>query len=104
VNEAHARAREILEERKEQLDRLGELLMVREVLEGKELKTWVEGEHPIPDADEERRRIEAEHEARMKKAEEEEARKREEQERARATQEIPPAPHAADPTEELERS
>jgi cell division protease FtsH len=46
VNEAHERARTILNERKDLLDRLARLLMEREVLEGKELRELVEGRVP----------------------------------------------------------
>ena len=46
VNEAHDRARTILDERKDLLDRLARLLMEREVLEGKELRERVEGRVP----------------------------------------------------------
>jgi cell division protease FtsH len=44
VNEAHDRARAILDARKDLLERLAKMLMEREVLEGKELKALVEGE------------------------------------------------------------
>jgi cell division protease FtsH len=46
VNQAHDRARTILQERKELLGRLARLLMEREVLEGKELRELVEGRVP----------------------------------------------------------
>jgi cell division protease FtsH len=49
VSEAHDRARTILGERKDLLDRLARLLMEREVLEGKELREMVEGR--VPEAD-----------------------------------------------------
>jgi cell division protease FtsH len=104
VNEAHARARDVLEDKKELLDKLAELLMIREVLEGKELKDYVDGEAEIPDAAEERARIEGEHQARLKKAEQKAARQRAEERSGRATAEIPPAPHATEPTEELDRT
>ncbi|HZA27394.1 MAG TPA: ATP-dependent zinc metalloprotease FtsH, partial [Actinomycetota bacterium] len=46
VAEAHDRARTILNERKDVLDRLARMLMEREVLEGKELRELVEGKVP----------------------------------------------------------
>ena len=49
VNEAHDRAREILERDRTLLDKLSRVLMAREVMEGKELKRYVDGEDPIPD-------------------------------------------------------
>ena len=49
VGEAHSRATEILEDRRELLDRLAKLLMAREVIEGKDLHGYVEGSIPIPD-------------------------------------------------------
>jgi len=49
VNEAHVRATEILEDRRDLLDKLSKLLMVREVIEGDALKAYVEGTTEIPD-------------------------------------------------------
>ncbi len=49
VNDAHERARRILDGRREALDRLSALLMVREVIEGKELKDYVEGRVAVPE-------------------------------------------------------
>ncbi|HVM11163.1 MAG TPA: ATP-dependent zinc metalloprotease FtsH [Actinomycetota bacterium] len=46
VGEAHQRARTILADRRDLLERLAKLLMDREVLEGGELKELVEGEVP----------------------------------------------------------
>ncbi len=48
VNEAHERARTILEERHELLDKLSALLRKTEVIEGEELKDYVDGRRPIP--------------------------------------------------------
>ncbi|HEX9377878.1 MAG TPA: ATP-dependent zinc metalloprotease FtsH [Actinomycetota bacterium] len=52
LTEAHRRATEILEERRDLLDRLSKLLMASEVIEGKDLMDYVEGSVPIPDPDE----------------------------------------------------
>jgi cell division protease FtsH len=48
VNEAHDRARSILTKDRGLLDRLAKVLMEREVLDGKELKQYLDGEVPIP--------------------------------------------------------
>jgi cell division protease FtsH len=48
VNEAHDRAREILTKDRDLLDRLAKVLMEREVLDGKELKEYLDGDVPIP--------------------------------------------------------
>jgi cell division protease FtsH len=114
VNEAYDRAVVILRERKDLLDRLSQLLMVREVMEGKDLKAYVEGDEPIPEPEQERERLQAEHEERQRETEEgRERREREEeqeqqQERERrmrgdVTEPIPPPPHGSEPTEELQR-
>jgi cell division protease FtsH len=110
VNEAYDRAVVILRERKDLLDRLSQLLMVREVMEGKDLKAYVEGDEPIPEPEQERERLQAEHEERQRETEEKrERREREEQEererrmRGDLTEPIPPAPHGSEPTEELQR-
>jgi cell division protease FtsH len=63
VGEARTKARDVLDDRKDLLNRLAELLMVREVLEGKDLKAYVEGEQPIPSVEEERARLERDAEA-----------------------------------------
>src|SRR2546423_14809300 len=52
IKEAHDRAAEILGERRDLLERLSKLLMVREVIEGKALTDYVEGNLPIPTAEE----------------------------------------------------
>jgi cell division protease FtsH len=52
VSEAQSRAREILESRRELLDKLSRLLMAREVIEGKELREFSEGTKPIPEGEE----------------------------------------------------
>jgi cell division protease FtsH len=49
VGEAHQRAQDILEEQRNLLDRLARLLMVQEVLEGRDLERYVKGEEPVPD-------------------------------------------------------
>jgi cell division protease FtsH len=48
VNEAHQRARKILEDDRDLLDRLSKVLMSREVIEGKHLHEYVEGSREIP--------------------------------------------------------
>ncbi len=52
VEEAHGRARTILQERSEMLARLSKLLMAKEVMEGEELKAFIDGETEIPSEDE----------------------------------------------------
>jgi cell division protease FtsH len=52
VNEAHDRAREILEQRRDLLERLSRVLMSREVIEGKDLNAYVDGTKPIPTPEE----------------------------------------------------
>ncbi|MFL5796658.1 MAG: ATP-dependent zinc metalloprotease FtsH [Actinomycetota bacterium] len=52
IGEAHRRATEILEERREVLDRLSKLLMAREVIEGADLDGYVDGTKPIPEPEE----------------------------------------------------
>ncbi len=54
VNEAHDRARIVLENRRELLDRLSDLLMVTEVIDGDDLNAYVSGDRAIPAADEAR--------------------------------------------------
>jgi cell division protease FtsH len=98
VNHAHERAQTILDGKKDVLDRLARLLMVREVMEGKELQGYVDGTLPIPSLDDERQRLEAEHDAR----EQAKRQKAAERERARkATEPIPTPPHVQDATEEI---
>jgi cell division protease FtsH len=105
VGQARQRASTVLEDRKELLDRLAELLMVREVLEGQELKEFVEGDREIPSIDEERRRLDAEAAEQDRKAEE--ARKAEMARTpppaAAPAGETPPAPHLRESSEELDR-
>ncbi len=48
VNEAHDRAREILQHDRDLLDRLSSVLVEREVIDGKDLSDYVEGKVPIP--------------------------------------------------------
>src|SRR5262249_17461039 len=52
VNEAHERAREILDKDRDLLDRLSKVLVEREVIDGKDLSDYVEGTVPIPTPDE----------------------------------------------------
>jgi cell division protease FtsH len=116
VNEAYDRAHSILQERKDLLNRLSKLLMVREVMEGKELAEYVEGKEPIPEPEDERRRLQAEHEERERREKRDHARRAHERERRAqeelreggqapgdGTEQIPAPPHSSDPTEELER-
>ena len=105
VNEARDRARTLLEEKRRLLDQMSGLLMVREVLEGKELKDYVESKIPIPSVEEERTRLAAE------RAEQE--RKDEEKRKAAVAatphpaappaEEIPPPPALREPTEDTPR-
>jgi cell division protease FtsH len=50
VTQAHRRATEILEERRDMLDRLSKLLMSQEVIEGIDLEAYVSGTRPIPES------------------------------------------------------
>jgi len=52
VEEAHDRARTILQDRSDTLFRLSRLLMAKEVMEGEELKAYLDGEQEIPSEDE----------------------------------------------------
>ncbi len=99
VSEARDRALDILDDKKALLDRLAKLLMVREVLEGQELKAFVEGDAEIPSIEEERTRVEAER-AEQERVEDERRAAREEEERRAAvgavphpTEDIPTPPH-----------
>jgi cell division protease FtsH len=105
LKEEEARARGILDNQKDLLARLSQLLMVRETLEGDELKSYVEGTKRIPDLEEERTRLAAE------RAEQD--RKDEEKRKAAVlaaippppgTEEIPAAPPLRESTEDLPRS
>jgi cell division protease FtsH len=104
LKEEFDRALGIIEKRKDLLGGLSKLLMVRETLEGDELKAFVEGSKPIPDPEEERKRLEAEHEAREAKARAAEERARRNDHREGDTEQlepIPPPPHAKGSTEKL---
>jgi cell division protease FtsH len=114
VNEAYDRSVSILRDRKDLLDRLSQLLMVREVMEGKDLKAYVEGEEQIPEPGQERERLKAEREERQRETEENRERRERQEERERQqdrerplqddlTEPIPPPPHGSEPTEELQR-
>ncbi len=52
LDEAQDHARSILTEKRELLDRLSALLVLTEVIEGEDLKAYIEGAKPIPDASE----------------------------------------------------
>jgi cell division protease FtsH len=101
LKEEFGRARKVLEGQRDLLQRLSELLMVRETLEGSELKAYVEGSKPIPDMDAERERVAVE---RAEKAEQAEQEKRERaaalaaREAEAGTDEMPPAPHLREPS------
>ncbi len=108
LKEEFQRALGIIEKRKDLLSGLSKLLMVRETLEGDELRAFVEGSKPIPDPEEERRRLDAVVEAREAKALEEEKKSSLASARdGRTTDQldpVPPPPHAhRSPTEELDR-
>jgi cell division protease FtsH len=49
INEAHDRARAVLTERRDLLNRLSALLVATEMIEGDDLKAYVDGAKPIPD-------------------------------------------------------
>jgi cell division protease FtsH len=108
VTEARDRALDILDGKKSLLDRLAKLLMVREVLEGEELKAFFEGETEIPSLDEERTRVEAEREEQKRALDERREAREEERRKAavgavpHATEDIPAPPHLRDSTEELQ--
>jgi cell division protease FtsH len=57
VDEAHERANRVLEDQRDLLDRLADLLMVIEVIEGSDLSEYVQGTRPIPTAEEARARL-----------------------------------------------
>jgi len=52
VNEAHDRARKVLLEHREFLDRMSDLLMATEVVDGKDLRAYFDGTKPIPTSEE----------------------------------------------------
>jgi cell division protease FtsH len=58
LNEAHERAGQILREDRTLLDQLSQVLMHREVIEGKDLREYVEGKHPIPNEEDLKREVE----------------------------------------------
>jgi cell division protease FtsH len=107
VSEAYDRARAILEEKRDLLKRLSDLLMVREVLEGDEVSAFVEGSQPIPSIEEERARVDAER-TEQKRVDDEKREAREEERRKAAVaavphadEDVPTPPHLREPTEEL---
>jgi hypothetical protein len=74
--------------------------MVRETLEGSELKAYVDGAKPIPDVDAERERVAAE---RAEKAQEQRDRAAAAavvaaREAEQGTEDMPPAPHLREPS------
>jgi len=99
VSEARDRAREIIEGKKGLLYRLAELLMIREVLEGKDLTEYVEGAREIPSVENERAKLAAEREERERTAEEK--RKAAVAAAPPATESVPPPPHLGESTGEL---
>jgi cell division protease FtsH len=102
IGEARDRARGILHGKKRLLSRLAELLMVREVLEGKELKEFVDGDREIPSVDEERAKVASERAERERiEAEKAEQREREEEERRAAVGATPPAADSMPPPPHL---
>jgi cell division protease FtsH len=56
IDEAHDRARAALEPKRGLLDRLSELLMAIEVIDGSDLKAYADGSAPIPSVEEARQR------------------------------------------------
>ncbi|HWC31572.1 MAG TPA: AAA family ATPase, partial [Actinomycetota bacterium] len=86
LGEAHGRARKIIQSKRQLLTKIGRLLMVREVLEGKDLRAYVDGEAVVPDAEEEARRRDKEHAAQQRKAKQE-ARRKEKEAADRAAEE-----------------
>jgi cell division protease FtsH len=52
INQAHDQAHSILQKDRDLLQRLSEVLIQREVIEGKELRRYVDGEVPIPTKEE----------------------------------------------------
>jgi cell division protease FtsH len=102
IGEARDRARVIIQDKKHLLDRLAELLMVREVLEGRELKEFVDGDREIPSVEEERVKVASERAERERvEAEKAEKRAREEEERRAAVGATPPAADSMPPPPHL---
>jgi cell division protease FtsH len=97
--EARDQARVILDGKRDLLHQLAGLLMVREVLEGKELTDYVEGKREIPSVEEERSKVKAQREEQDRKAEEKRQAEEEEKRTATvgvsppATDSVPPPPH-----------
>jgi cell division protease FtsH len=54
LEEAHDHARKVLTEQRPLLDKLSALLVVTEVVEGDDLKAYVDGTKPIPDPKDQR--------------------------------------------------
>jgi len=104
LKEEFGRAREMLEEKKDLLSRLSQLLMVRETLEGNELKGYVDGSLPIPDLEDERTRLAAERAEQGRRDEEKKAAAlaAAAQAAAPATEGVPPPPNR-ETTEDLPR-
>jgi cell division protease FtsH len=70
VNEARDRALEILGNERDLLDKLSKVLIEREVIEGGELRRYVDGDLPIPTVEELRQEAEKKAEENGQKAEE----------------------------------
>jgi cell division protease FtsH len=103
LKEEFERAMGILEKKKDLLARLSQLLMVRETLEGSELKAYVDGSRGIPDLEDERTRLAAERAEQDRKDEEKKAAElAAAQAAAPATEEVPPQP-SRETTEDLPR-
>ncbi len=59
LNEAHDRARVILQKDRDLLDKLSDVLIEREVIEGSELRRYADGEQPIPTREDLKKEAEA---------------------------------------------
>jgi cell division protease FtsH len=105
LKEEYDRAKSILDKQKDMLSRLSQLLMVRETLEGDELKGYFDGSLRIPDLDEERSRLATERAEQERKDEEKKAAALAAQPPPPppGTEEIPPPP-LREPSEDLPRS
>jgi cell division protease FtsH len=109
LKEEFDRARDIIREHKDLLAGLSKLLMVRETLEGEELKAFVDGSKPIPNLEEERQRLSAERVAQEREEESRRAEEKRQADEAReasvtgATDGVPSPPHLREPTGEIPR-
>jgi cell division protease FtsH len=57
VNEAHARANEVLEQYRRFLEQMSQILIVTEVIDGPDLRAYFEGTKPIPNVDDLKRDV-----------------------------------------------